>query len=74
MNAREDIIRQLQEIAPYSLKGITGDKAAEIVADFIIADRKRIVEPLVKLKECYITNHETKEAIDETKKRAGLNS
>lgn len=52
-----------------------GDRTmARDIADFILADRKRIVEPLVKYKSEHKTgwgNFDTDDVIDETLKRAG---
>ncbi len=55
----------------------SGELKAWHIADFIIADRKRIVDPLVKVSDAdedceYVNDIKLWEAIDETLKRAGV--
>lgn len=65
---REKLIEELEKLA---------DKDTPVyvhvidIADFILADRKRIVEPLLK-SEPQMAHSRTIEAIRETLKRAGL--
>lgn len=66
---RDKLIKQCEDLLSWC-------PTAKELADFIIADRKRITEPLVKLNKCYgkYTFERAKivdKAIDETLKLAG---
>lgn len=68
MTERERLIKELDNklgyLTPYQLR---------ITADFILEDRKRIVEPLVKLREDgFPGNFSINQAIDETLKNVGV--
>lgn len=53
MTQREELIKELRStISNGGLYGLTIWQS-KVVADFILADRKRIVEPLVKWKESH---------------------
>lgn len=71
MTEREKLIEELEEMTKDE-----GDICLECIADFILEDRKRIVEPLVKLGSLKTQQPPTKEkliyAIDETLKLAGV--
>lgn len=62
MSEREKIIEELGKLSPWSL-----DK----LSNFILANRRRIVEPLVNFRGCYPSNAAMR-AIDETLKNAGV--
>lgn len=72
LNSREELVKELRDIGMVSF--------VHQVADFIIKDRERIVEPLVKHKkflgyDAYDWKHKVlvrTECIDETLKNAGI--
>ncbi len=80
MNEREKLVKELNE--KYSHSDINNLIDFRGIVDFILADRKRIVEPLVKLNKDINPSHgfatqlgwpkKAKYAIDETIKNAGL--
>lgn len=43
---REQIIKEIQELCPYSLNGITGDVAAYKVADYIIRLENELLDKI----------------------------
>jgi hypothetical protein len=78
MTQRDELIKELiEKYIPESVKG--KNMVADCIADFIIADRKRIVEPLKTTKELIsqsINSHNKQcvlsfNAIDETLRLAG---
>lgn len=76
---REKLIEELEGkfYKPYKPNAVISDLTVEGVAEFILADRKRIVEPLVEmLKFRYKTfeeaNRKARESIDQTLTNAGL--
>ena len=69
MNEREKLIEELQkDAARFNEPYLYGH-----VADFIIADRKRIVEPLVIIKKSDLYLASAEKPINETLKLAGAN-
>lgn len=71
---RDELIEELNKdlfkdtiYIPGGYKPVT----AEMLADFIIEDRKRIVEPLVKYNKCY-PSYAAMKAINHTLKNAGV--
>lgn len=69
MSEREELIKKLKEILGHEK---IYDPEAEVIADFIIADRKRIVEPLVKVNNKTCLAFEWEDAGREALKLAGL--
>ena len=67
MTERENLIKVLRHKS-----GSDKQLHIEDVADFILADRKRIVEPLVKVMLGRIDDNATFDAIQETLKLAGV--
>ena len=67
MTERKKLIEELEFMTKDS-----GDTCFECIADFILADRKRIVKPLVKFKnKGYSGGTFANNAIDQTLKLAG---
>lgn len=62
---REELINKLRSISVLTLN------EAGIISDFILEDRKRIVDPLVIYHNCY-PSHASMKAIDQTLKNAGV--
>lgn len=81
MNEREKLIKELNKTCLVYVPGNGSRYSDEKLADFIIADRKRIVEPLVEFKErthklfgisgWIRVDNLIRKAIDETLKNAG---
>lgn len=72
MTERERLIKQISKIRCESSDGYEECyECAGLLADFILADRLRIVDPLMIIKQGTMTNY-TKKAIEETLKRAGV--
>jgi hypothetical protein len=69
MTSREDLINELTDKFNFEFHFVVED-----IADWIIADRARIVEPLVKWKQAdpYTVTRVPLKAIDETLKLAGV--
>lgn len=74
--AREKLIKKLKEWGREELPDLNSeDEIVGKFADFMIEDRKRIVEPLVKHKKLWCGNwkeYTASESIDATLKNAGL--
>lgn len=71
MNAREKLMKELNDLSMVR----THISWQEFVADFIIEDRKRIVEPLLKYNNfgnIFNNKMEIYERIDQTIKNAGV--
>lgn len=76
---REKIIEHFKKALLTSEKGYLYAIDLDIISDFILADRKRIVEPLVKIKDPYsdrgwsiLFDRNMTKSIDETLKNAGV--
>lgn len=70
MTEREKLIDELSKTIMVEI-ALSGQVDVEKIADFIEADRKRIVAPLVKHLEGPIDDNAKCEAIDETLRLAG---
>ncbi len=69
MGTKEELVKELKKIRVEH----SGLYVTEHIADFILADRKRIVEPLVAVrKEWFPVDTDVVNAIKETLKRAGI--
>lgn len=80
MSERERLVEEIIKTFGVQADGKTRPLATpENLADFILADRRRIVEPLVEYKQKYFNEGDgwgytdTDVTIDETLKRAGVN-
>ncbi len=56
MTAKEKLVEELKDKIAYKDEPINGATDIYLVADFILADRKRIVEPLVKCESNLLSN------------------
>lgn len=73
MTTREELVKELNKLPVISYATYPDEWGLEIIADFIISDRKRIVEPLVKFKKYrYNRGSNVNSAIDEILKNAGI--